>query len=82
MDNKIKLILAWDAAELCLDIARDALIASDLDDLNKKGMKLFFGIEDAIRNASDVLSINSDIVLELTQVIDTEGENANVNKVL
>ena len=82
MDNKIKLMLAWDAAEVCLDLAYDALIASESDDLNKKGIELFNGIEDAICNASDVLSINSDIRQDLTQFIDAEDEDAIVNKVL
>jgi len=83
MENEVKLIMTWDAATLCLNMALDALRSINLDDMPKRGVKVLNKIEDAILSASKSLDAGSDDMHDFShQVIDAQDEQAIEDMVL
>lgn len=83
MENEVKLIMTWDAATLCLNMALDALRSINLDDMPKRGVKVLNKIEDAILSASKSLDAGSDDMHDFShQVIDAQDEQAIEDVVL
>jgi len=83
MVNEVKLIMTWDAATLCLNMALDALRSINLDDMPKRGVKVLNKIEDAILSASKSLDAGSDDMHDFShQVIDAQDEQAIEDVVL
>ena len=83
MENEIKLITAWETADLSLNMALDALRSINLDDMPKRGVSVLNRIEDTILSASKSLDAGSDDMHDfVSQSVDAQDEQAIEDVVL